>query len=197
MIYSPDQNTLKLKEKKQDGRLPPAYFPPSNFAQKAFKKDENVSFPENTFHIFSEFNDSLAEKTTKLRRKRHFQETISFDTHSTANFPSLPVLEKIKFFSKKGNGFFPRTQISYVLRNLTISVAFYGQFYSIWWLKNFPSQNRYFRTLTFGGHHHLACKGLKNRRIWAFEWMIFFPYFEYGQKTLGKKHKRKALFALR
>ena len=37
-------------ENEQDGRLPQAYFPPTNFVKDAFEKDESVFFSKILFH---------------------------------------------------------------------------------------------------------------------------------------------------
>ena len=41
------------------------------------------------------------QKTEIKMEKKHFQEIISFDTHSTAKLPPLPILKKYPTFSKK------------------------------------------------------------------------------------------------
>ena len=69
----------------------------------------------------------------KLRfrcKKKKFYEIISIDTHSTANLPPLPILNKLSSL-KKPSFFSTKTQTSYVLRNRTISVAFWGKFATI------------------------------------------------------------------
>ena len=50
---------------------------------------------------FSKFKNfrTFRHKISKSRW-RHFQETISFNTHSTANMPTLAILKKSSFFSK-------------------------------------------------------------------------------------------------
>ena len=40
--------------------------------------------------------------------KRHFQEIIAFDTHSTANLPPLAISENIQVFSEKNPSFFQK-----------------------------------------------------------------------------------------
>ena len=53
---------------------------------------------------------------------------MSFDTHSKANLPLLPILEKNQFFFSKKPIVFTKKPVSRIMRNLTISVAFYGKF---------------------------------------------------------------------
>ena len=66
-------------------------------------------------------------------RKNHFYEIIPFDTHSTANLPPSTILEKGQvFFSKNQSTFRKKPQILNVLSILTIQVAFYGKFATIW-----------------------------------------------------------------
>ena len=63
-------------------------------------------------------NFGLFAKTSQSRWKRHFQEIFAFDTHSTTNLPLLQILKEK--FQKKAN-------FRKYLKNLTISVAFYGK----------------------------------------------------------------------
>ena len=105
---------------------------------------------------------------------------ISFNTHSTANLPALPILKNPSFFSSK-------TQTLHVLRNFTILVdttATLLQFGE----KNFHGQNRHFRhfrTLTFGGPYHTASKRLKTSDLGVLtEWIIFLPYYKHGRKIM-------------
>ena len=68
--------------------------------------------------------------------KRHFDKIIPFDTHSTANLPPLSILKK-KIFQKNPSIFPKKSQFLNVSRILTISVAFYGKFATIWSKNNF------------------------------------------------------------
>ena len=61
------------------------------------------------------------------------KEIISFATHSKL----LRILKKNCNFFLKNPSFIQKTQILYILRSLTISVAFYGQFVIIWWFITF------------------------------------------------------------
>ena len=116
----------------QEGWLSPAYFPLSSFAKHTFKKNESVSFFKKelssaNFDNFSKFKIFLiSAKNPQFRwKKKQIYGKISFDY--TANLPFY-------FFFKK-------IRISYVLRNLYISVAFYGSFAIILWLKTFKVKN--------------------------------------------------------
>ena len=64
----------------------------------------------------------MAEKTRNIT-------ILPFDTNSTAILPSIAISKKkFKYFFKKFQLFlFKNTQILKVLRNLTISVAFYRE----------------------------------------------------------------------
>ena len=74
------------------------------------------------FVIFPNFEIFRIAKISQLRSKRQFQEIISFDTHPTENLSPLPILKKNQaFFQKKPN-------LPTYLRELTISVAFWGKF---------------------------------------------------------------------
>ena len=60
---------------------------------------------------------------------------ISLERHSSSNLPPIRIFKKFIFFSKKPIFFSKKKHISYVLRNLTILVAFYGKFAFICFLK--------------------------------------------------------------
>ena len=82
----------------------------------------------------------LPEKINILFRKSHllffkitkfstFREKLLFQSHSTPTFLPLATFKKNHFFSWKTLCFFfKKTQTLHVLRNFTISVAFYGKF---------------------------------------------------------------------
>ena len=57
--------------------------------------------------------------------------------HYTEILQSLAILKKFQVFSKNPSIFFKKTQVLEVLRYLTISVAFYGNFAIIWRQKTF------------------------------------------------------------
>ena len=63
-----------------------------------------------------------------------------FDTRSTANLSPLAFLKKNQVLSENPSIFSKKTQILNVLRNISVSVAFYGTFATIW-LKNFTFRN--------------------------------------------------------
>ena len=95
-----------------------------------FRKNTSyfLTFPTSKFSEFSPKNlISRAEKT--------FYEIMPFDTHSTANLPPISISKKKPIcFSKKN----PTLN---VLRILTIRVAFYGKFATIWSKNNFTFSN--------------------------------------------------------
>ena len=62
------------------------------------------------------------------------------------NFPTLPTSKKFFSFLKKPLSFYRKNTISLVLRNLTISIAFYGKFGMSWWKKR--KKRRTLDTLT-------------------------------------------------
>ena len=64
-----------------------------------------------------------------------FWEIVLFQSHSTANLLILEIFKNSKFFPKNPFSFFWKKKILTVLRNLTISVALYGKFATIWWKK--------------------------------------------------------------
>ena len=83
----------------------------------------------------------FCQEISQLRWKRHFKETIPFDTHSTKKLPHLAILKTFKvFLFQKTIYFFKRTKNSFVLRDHTILIALYGKVARIWW-KNFTFRN--------------------------------------------------------
>ena len=121
--------------------------------------------------LFSKFENcpDFGKKPSVQVGKTHFYEIISFGAHSTANLPPSTILEKIKFF--------PKTQISYDLRKLTISVAFYGK---LPWFgeKSFRDQENW----TFG--HYQFPNSVKRCLISFFERINFLRYYKYGWEVI-------------
>ena len=121
----------------QDSRLPPAYFPPSHFRKKSFWKDESVSvfskILSSYFLIFPNWKNFCFfwKKTSQLRWRRHFQETISIDTHSTTNLPPVVSFEKKTFFSEKKTTFFEKKKTNF------IRIQEFSHFSRILWLWQF------------------------------------------------------------
>ena len=79
-------------------------------------------FPHQMLQFFS-----FLQKNIQFRWKR-YSNGISFDTPSRPVFLPSAILIKFKFFPKeisKKLGFIKKKQISYVWRNLAISIAFY------------------------------------------------------------------------
>ena len=66
---------------------------------------------------------------------------ISFDTHSTASFQPWPFFKKNLFFFKKPTFLKETPFFCMYLRNLTISVAFYGKSFTFWWFKKLNSKS--------------------------------------------------------
>ena len=89
----------------QDRRLPPAYFPPTNFVD-AVQKEENVFFQKILHQILQFFQIlKISWVAKKLGWKKDFLKGKWFYTNCTANLPPLAILKKM---------FFKKTQISYV-----------------------------------------------------------------------------------
>ena len=103
---------------------------------------------------------------------------LSFDTHFTSNLPPVANLKKIHFLSKN-NLFFQRKPILYVLRNPTISVAFYGKL-AIFCGKIANSELDTNVELDIINWQ----KRKKNVRFQRFEWMIFLLFYKYGRKII-------------
>ena len=68
-------------------------FRPPILMKMPFERMKTFFFQLKIFYFFS-------KRTSQLKRKRPFQEIISFDSHSTANLPPLPILMKIRFVLK-------------------------------------------------------------------------------------------------
>ena len=117
---------------KQNGRPSSAYFPPSNFAEDTFYKDESVfskklssgNFVIFFFQIYN-LSDFRKKKSLNSGEKRHVYEIISSDTIISSSTASLPLLANLKEktdISTKNTAYFMH------LSNLTISVvAFYSK----------------------------------------------------------------------
>ena len=104
----------------QDGRLPPAYFAPSQFGQVASWKMRTFFLEKTLFlhQIFFKFFQRskiwfLAKKASWLGQKKHFS-IEPLDTHSKATLLPLTILRRFKtfflekpiyFFSKKNQNF--------------------------------------------------------------------------------------------
>ena len=121
-------------------------------ATDALQKIENFYFSSNYSSYFSVFPNSKSfwfffAKNLLIKLKKTISgilEFLSFDTPSTANFPPCD-FDKIQvFFIKKTIYFFKKNLILCILKNLTISVALYGNFFVIWWLKIFKFRNSAF-----------------------------------------------------
>ena len=128
--------------------VPPAYFPPTNFVKDAFERMKAFFFskkysPTNSA-IFPNLKTFwLFGKNHTIKGEKHLQEK-NFIWYAFYNrFSTFTELKNISFFFKKNNFFLQKANFRTFLRNLTISVAFYGKFTTIWWLKNFQSQNRH------------------------------------------------------
>ena len=92
-----------------------------------------------------------------------------------SNVPSFLIFcRKIQiFFSKTLSIFSEKPQILNVLRNLTISVAFYDKFATIWWKKNWHSDTSTtdvgsFSASSIGKHR------VKNAPIWEEDFLSIF-----------------------
>ena len=105
-------------------------------------EDENIfSSKKHSFFFllnFSNFQNFLIF----LRKKPYNRVKTTFSRNNTiwyafhSKFATFSVFEKkFKIFSKNPSVFFLKPQILNVLRNLTISIAFYGKFATIWWKK--------------------------------------------------------------
>ena len=117
---------------KQDGRPALAYFPPSNFAKNTFQNDESVFSKKLSFlpklKIFGilQKTPQSGGKTTILWNKFIWYAFCS----KFASFTDFEINQT--FFEKKAITVSKKTLISYVLRNLTILVPFYGKFATFW-----------------------------------------------------------------
>ena len=95
--------------------------------------------------------------------------------------------QNLFFFEIAHLFFFKKTLILNVLRNLTISVAFWGKSLDKLVTKNFTVKKCPIWTVR---HYHFA-NSVKNVGFHRFEWMIFLPYFKYGQKLIKEGLREK------
>ena len=94
------------------------------------------------------------------------------------NFVTLSDFEeKLSTLRKKNLSFQKNLTFLNVLRNLTISVAFYGKFATIYWKKiTFRKCPISHRTSGSFARHWV--------KDTLFEWILFLPYFKYGRKRI-------------
>ena len=83
----------------QDGRLPPAYFVPSQLGKDAILKDEKVFFIIfSNFSNVQSFMGFFCQINLIMRGlKRHFQGILLYETCSTANLLPLAIFKKFFF----------------------------------------------------------------------------------------------------
>ena len=97
--------------------------------EKSYLQQLLIIFPNLKFFLYLQIILNAGGE------KKHFNDTKTFHTGSTANLPAFAISKNSNFFPK-------RTEISYILRNFSLSVAFYGKFGKrLWWTK-FHFQNR-------------------------------------------------------
>ena len=120
------------------------------------------------------------QKTSHSKNKRHFQETISFDKHSTVNSPLKSFLGTFKFLIEKNVYFFQKKNIlrtfSRILRQLCYKLM----------IKNFQGQK-------VSDQNHKSDiiiwqVRVKDVGFGRFEWMIFHQNCKYGCEKIQKKH---------
>ena len=120
----------------QKTRLPATIGPPI-LLKKPFAKDESVFFntlSSSNFLIFPLLNIWFLQKNLTMKVEKTFSnDIIQYAFYSKS--PTFTDFEKrIRFLFEKTQLFFQkRTNFRTYLRNLTISVAFYGKFATIWW----------------------------------------------------------------
>ena len=68
------------------------------------KKTKKLFLHQNNFSQTINFRILLQK--TQLTSKRHLQEILPFDRHSSTNWPFLPIMEKETVFFKKDPTFF-------------------------------------------------------------------------------------------
>ena len=131
---------LQLPTLKKDGRLPAAYFAPSQFGKDAILKAENVfsSKKKNTFSssYFSNVQSFLVlfcQINLIMRAENKFLRNITILYAFYSKFTNFSdFLKNQDFLSKNQYIFFlKKKQALNVLRNFIISVAFYGKFATI------------------------------------------------------------------
>ena len=174
---------------KQNGRLPAAYFPPTNFAKDAFWKDESFfsrNYCSSNFAIFPNlkifwfFADNLTIKVEKTFTRN---DIIWYTFYS--KFATLTNFEKKTIFLNQKNIDFFKKLIQYALRNLklfnifqTHSTANLLQFGDEKFSRSEPSNIGHFHIV----HYQLASKH-KKRSLWVND---FSPILYIWQKITKK-----------
>ena len=123
----------------------------------AFQKEEGIFFKKKLIFPNLKIVEFLLQKTSQLKLKRHFKEIVSFDTHSTASSPFVPILKRKTFFHK--NPLSKKKQISYVFKKSYYFSRIVRQICYNLVMKNFK-----FRIVRTFGHFQLASKREKNAR---------------------------------
>ena len=173
---------------KQDGRPPPAYFPPSNFARERYLLERwKRLFLRNTifskflyFFEIEEFSD-FCKKMLNSGWKKIFLWKISFDTHCTEICHLQPFFDKKKliklnFFQEKFNISFQKK--TNFVRNREISYFSRILRQSCWIviMKIFQIQNSRTSDI-FNSDINSRQKKFLSVRV---EWIIFLPYYKCG-----------------
>ena len=104
--------------------------------------------------------------------ERHSYKMVPIDTLSAKGYLNQGFLKKNSWlFFEKTDVFSKKTQLSFVLVNLTISVAFYGKYATIWGKKfHFQKHGQKSFNVNAIGTHQI-------RKNVPFERKIFPPYF--------------------
>ena len=119
IVHSLNVAALMWLKTIQDGRLPPVYFPPSNFIKDAFEKNESVFFDKY-------FHSEVAKEISK--KYYHLIRILEQICH-------LYRFWKTSSFFSKNPKFSKQPKFCTYLRNLANVVAFFGKYAIIWWQK--------------------------------------------------------------
>ena len=177
--FSTDMKQWLLKRHtKQDTRLPPGYFAPSNIVEMPFRRKKAFFFQKWTFPTLKFF--WFLPKNLKNKVERHFQEKRPFETQSRKNLPHVAILKNFKVF-------FQNTCL--IFQNSPSFERFENSFYSSRILRQI-CYNLVKKSFTFRCEQKCQCwrerhwqtSGKNEVRKNAFERKILLPYFLKGRK---------------
>ena len=118
------------------------------------------------------------QKNLKNRAGKTFYGSILFNTHSAANLLQFVILKNC-IFSSKNSSIFPRKpKIWEFFRNLTVSIAFYDKFVTLWWKKVACSETWTNIVNAIGKHR------IKNTRL---DWTILLPFIITKREQIIKQ----------
>ena len=135
---------------------------------------EKTLFLHHSFLIFPTFKVfCFSSKNLIIKAEKTFLRNITIWSAFCGKIATLSDFEKkSSFFSKNPSIFSKNTQILNILRNLNISVAFYGKFATIWYKKIHVQKRE--KTCRCGVNPIGKHRAKKKRSIWEEDFVFIF-----------------------